>query len=262
MIVRVVKVGGRPLGDPTWVARFAATAARSSTPLVVVHGGGPEIDELSVRLGVGTERSGGRRITSPAGLELAGMVLSGLLNKRLVSALIGGGVDALGLSGEDGALVIAELAEAGTLGAVGEVSRVRVELLSHLLQIGLTPVISPISRGVGGGALNVNADDVAVAVAGALGAAELLFLTDVPAVRDERGECAHLERAHAEALLNSGVVHDGMAVKVDAALRGLSAGIGTVRIGGLEMLSDPEAGTRLGQGASGFRDEWLLEVGG
>lgn len=250
MMVRVVKIGGHPLGDPEWMTRFAEEAARSGTPLVVVHGGGPEIDALSMRLGVRTERSGGRRITSAAGLEIAGMVLSGTLNKRVVSALVGAGVDALGLSGEDGALVIADVAEGGVLGAVGQVAQVRAELLWRLLSLGLTPVISPISRSVDGSSLNVNADDVAVAVAAALGAVELLFLTDVAAVRDECGDRALLGAAAAEALLASGVIAGGMAVKVQAALRGVAAGIGVVRIGGLALLTDPTSGTRFYQEAA------------
>jgi acetylglutamate kinase len=257
---RVVKIGGRPLGDPAWVASFAAEVARAKTPLVIVHGGGPEIDALSTRLGVAVERQDGRRITSPAGLEVAGMVLSGVLNKRLVAALLDAGVDALGLSGEDGALILARVAEGGTLGRVGEVERVRTELLLHLLSLGLTPVLSPISRGVDGGALNVNADDAAVAIACALGAEEFLFLTDVSAVRDERGDLAHLREDQAAALLQSGVIRDGMAVKVRAGLRGLDAGLDAVRIGGLSMLLDGGSGTLLGRQDSRICSQTLLET--
>jgi acetylglutamate kinase len=233
------------LGDTGWVAAFAAEVALSSSPLVIIHGGGPEIDELSVRLGVTVERKGGLRVTSPAGLEVAAMVLNGVLNKRLVTALLDAGVDALGLSGEDGALLMAGLAEGGALGRVGEVLMVRTELLSNLLSLGLTPVISPISRGADGGPLNVNADDVAVAVACALGAEECLFLTDVSAVRDRVGEIEVLDAAEASSLLAAGVIADGMAVKVGAGLRGLDAGLDAVRIGGLAMLTDSSAGTLL-----------------
>lgn len=243
---RVVKIGGRPLGDPDWLSSFAAEVTRSTTPLLIVHGGGPEIDALSERLGVEVTRHEGRRLTTPAGLEVAGMVLSGSMNKRLVSALLGAGVDALGLSGEDGGLVLAEVAAGGALGRVGEVVEVRVQLLSNLLALGLTPVISPISRGTDGGSLNVNADDVAVAVASAVGASELIFLTDVAAVRDQAGaDLAVLAADRAEQLLDAGVVRDGMAVKVRAGLRGLGAGLDAVRIGGIELLTNAEAGTLL-----------------
>lgn len=245
MKVRVVKIGGRPLGDAAWLAEFAAMAARSATPLVVVHGGGPEVDSISVRLGVPVERRGGLRITTPEGLEVATMVLGGLLNKRLVDALRMAGVDALGLSGVDGALVTAQVVAGGALGRVGEVVNVRAELIHGLLGLGLLPVISPISRDAAGGALNVNADDAAVAIAAALGATELLFLTDVPAVRGPVGELSSLSAGEAEHLLEAGVIRDGMAVKVRAALRGVAAGLGGVRIGGVEILADSGRGTRI-----------------
>lgn len=243
---RVVKIGGRPLGDPSWLSAFAAEAARSATPLIVVHGGGTEIDALSERLGIAVERRDGKRVTTPAGLAVAGMVLSGAMNKRLVSALVGAGVDAVGLSGEDAGLVQADLAADGALGRVGEVVEVRGELFYKLLGIGLTPVVSPISRGSDGGTLNVNADDVAVAVASAVGASELLFLTDVSAVRGEDGgDLSVLPADEAEQLLATGVIRDGMAVKVRAGLRGISAGLTAVRIGGLDLLTDDDAGTLL-----------------
>jgi len=243
---RVVKIGGRPLGDPAWLSAFAAEAARSATPLIVVHGGGTEIDALSERLGIEVERRDGKRVTTPAGLAVAGMVLSGSMNKRLVSALVSAGVDAIGISGEDAGLVQAELAADGALGRVGEVVEVRAELLEKLLALGLMPVVSPISRGTDGGALNVNADDVAVAVASAVGASELLFLTDVAAVRGEDGgDLAALAADEAEHLLAIGVVRDGMAVKVRAGLRGIAAGLTAVRIGGLNVLTESDAGTLL-----------------
>lgn len=248
---RVVKIGGRPLGDPAWLSSFAAEVTRSTTPLIIVHGGGPEIDALSARLGIEIARHEGRRLTTPAGLEVAGMVLSGSMNKRLVSALLGAGVDALGLSGEDGGLVLAQVAAGGALGRVGEVAEVRVQLLSNLLALGLTPVISPISRGTDGGTLNVNADDVAVGIASAVGASELIFLTDVAAVRDHAGDdLTVLAADRAEQLLESGVIRDGMAVKVRAALRGLDAGVNAVRIGGLDLLTRAETGTLLTTAAS------------
>lgn len=243
---RVVKIGGRPLGDAAWLSSFAAEAARSTTPLIIVHGGGPEIDALSERLGIVVERHEGKRITTAEGLVVTGMVLSGTMNKRLVSALVGAGIDALGLSGEDGGLIVADVADGGALGRVGEVSAVRAELLEKLLGLGVTPVVSPVSRAVDGGTLNVNADDAAVAVASAVDASEFLFLTDVSAVRDADGsDIGSLTPAEAERLVEEGVIRDGMAVKVRAGLRGLAAGLPAVRIGGLELLTDPEAGTLL-----------------
>lgn len=242
--MRVVKIGGAVLGDPAWLREFAA-AARSSGPLVIVHGGGPEISALSGRLGVGVLWNGGRRVTSPEALDVASMVLTGRLNKRIVSALLDVGVDALGLSGEDGGLVTARLAEDGALGRVGVVERVRTDLLKWLAERGMVPVVSPISRGTDGGALNVNADEVATAIAASLRASELLYVTDVAGVRDEAGERARIGALEAAALAATGIASDGMAVKVRAALSALEAGVACVRIGRADMMRDAIVGTRI-----------------
>ncbi len=240
---RVVKVGGSVLSDAAWLAAFAAEVRASASPLVVVHGGGPEINRLAERLGVEFTWVNGRRATSPEVLDAAEMVLSGRINKRLVSALLDAGVDAVGLSGVDGALVSARVREGGALGLVGEVVAVRPEVPRALLAAGVTPVLSPISRGVSGGTLNVNADEVATAVAVALGAPELLYLTDVRAVRDGEAELAAITAEQAGALVAQGKATGGMAVKLEAARAALAGGVPCVRIGSLSILTDPEAGT-------------------
>lgn len=244
MNVRVVKIGGAALADPAWLASFGAGAAAASTPLVVVHGGGPEISALSERLGVSVAWSNGRRVTPPDALDVASMVLNGRVNKRIVAALLGAGADALGLSGEDGGLIAADMAEGGALGLVGRVAAVRSELLEWLLARGLIPVIAPISRGPSGEALNVNADEVAAAVAIALGASELVFVTDVAGVRDASGAITgSLSVDRAETLLECGVAAGGMAVKLRAALDALRRGVAQVRIGNVGVLQQPGAGT-------------------
>lgn len=245
MRCRVVKVGGSALADPGWLGRFATSVAGAADRLVVVHGGGPEMDDVSMRLGVAVERVAGLRVTTPEALDVAVMVLSGRTNKRLVSALLDAGVDAVGLSGEDGGLLLAEVADDGALGRVGNVVRVRVELPVQLLGAGVTPVISPVSRGTSGGALNVNADDAASAVAVALGAEELLFLTDVDGVRAGGLVRSDLDVAEAASLVTSGEASGGMAVKLDAATRAIEGGVPMVRIGGLGALTDRHAGTRV-----------------
>jgi acetylglutamate kinase len=255
---RVVKIGGAVLADAGWLGAFAAAVARapvaaSTVPhacgaargLVVVHGGGPEIDELCARLSIPVARHGGRRVTSPEALDAAAMVLTGRVNKRIVAALVSEGVSALGLSGEDAAVVRGELAEGGALGRVGAVDAVDASLLGALLALGLVPVLSPISRGPDGAPLNINADDVAAAVAVALGAAELVFITDVAGVSDGASVRATLTPADAGALLAAGVAAGGMAVKLQAALRALEAGVASVRIGPPSALHDAAAGTRL-----------------
>ena len=245
MNVRVVKVGGAALADDSWISSFAAAAANATTPLLIVHGGGPDITALSDRLGIAVEWRDGRRITSPEALDVASMVLNGRINKRLVAALLAAGVDAIGVSGIDGGVLRATLLEDGSFGRVGKVAAVRVDLLESLLALGHTVVLSPISLGADGGGLNVNADDVAAAVAAALGASELVFLTDVPGVRDGATVRTRLDADEAERLVRTGVANGGMGVKLTAAVKALDAGVPSVRIGDAKVLFDATAGTVL-----------------
>lgn len=241
--VQVVKIGGAALTDTEWLERFAAHANDGRTR-IIVHGGGPEVSALSERLGIEVKWQEGRRVTTPEALDVAAMVLSGRINKRIVRALRVAEVPALGISGEDG-VVEAVLAQGGQLGRVGAVAQVNTPLLKQLLDAGLVPVISPISADQSGESLNINADEVATAVAAAVGAAELLFLTDVPAVRDEGGNRAQLDGEEALDLVQRGVASGGMAVKLRAAVAALRASVGRVRVGGLEMMNNPAAGTLL-----------------
>jgi acetylglutamate kinase len=243
--IRVVKIGGAALSDAQWLTAFAGAAASSSAPLVVVHGGGPDITELSDRLGIEVRWHDGRRVTPPAALDVAAMVLSGRVNKRVVAALVTAGVDALGLSGIDGGLLRADLVEGGALGRVGRVVSVRAELLRALLGAGHTVVVSPISLGADGEALNVNADDAAAAVAAGLSASELVFLTDVPGVRDADGLRRWLNPSEAQGLVQAGVAHGGMGVKLRAGVQALDSGVPAVRIGDASVLYDLSAGTML-----------------
>jgi acetylglutamate kinase len=239
----VIKVGGNEVDDAEWVARLSA-AVRRRGGVVVVHGGGKEVTDLQRTLGAEPEWRDGLRVTSPQAMRAVSMVLSGLVNKRLVSALIGAGVDALGVSGEDASLLRAIVAADGAMGRTGKIVEVRVELLRTLTRTGLTPVISPVSRGPDGGPLNVNADDAAAAVAAALGAEELLFVSNVPGVLVDGRTRGGVDGDEVEEMIGSGVASGGMAPKLRAAARAAHA-VGSVRIGDLEMLRDADAGTRV-----------------
>jgi acetylglutamate kinase len=243
--VRVVKIGGSALADASWLRAFADAASTSGVPLVVVHGGGPDITALSERLGVEVRWHEGRRVTPPDALDVAAMVLTGRINKRIVATLLSAGVDAVGLSGIDGGLIRAHVADDGLLGRVGRVASVRPSLLRSLLAAGHTVVVSPISLGHDGEALNVNADDAAAAIAAALDATELVFLTDVPGVRDAAGMRKWLDPGEATALVDSGVASGGMGVKLGAGVRALHSGVPSVRIGDATVLFDAAAGTVL-----------------
>jgi acetylglutamate kinase len=236
--VEVLKVGGSELAREGFAADLAAVVASlvaAGGRAVVVHGGGPEIDALLARLGIERRFFAGQRVTDQPTLDAVEMMLSGHVNKRLVALLLAAGVDAVGLSGVDRGLVRVEPWSAA-LGRVGRVVAVRGEVLEDLLAAGVVPVLSPISLG-DDGPYNVNADHVAAAVAVALGAARLTFLTNVPGVKVGARWSRRLAARRAPGLMARGVIRDGMVPKVEAALGALGAGVGEVRITDLSGLA-------------------------
>jgi acetylglutamate kinase len=243
--ITLVKVGGNEVDDREWVARLAAAVAERKGGVVVVHGGGKEVTELQRALGAEPEWRDGLRVTTPEAIRAVAMVLSGVVNKRLVSALVSAGARAVGLSGEDDALISAVPARGGALGRTGEVAKVEPRLLLSLLEQGVVPVVSPVSRGPEGEALNVNADDAAAAVAAALGADRFLLVSNVPGVLRDGERIEEVGVGEVEGLIEGGVASGGMAPKLRAAARAAGAGVSEVRIGGLELLAGSASGTRI-----------------
>ena len=244
--VRVVKLGGNELDRPAWLEE-CARALVALDPVVVVHGGGRAVSAWSERLGLPVERRDGLRITTPEIAEVVELVLGGPVNRRVVAALRAAGLDAVGLSGVDGGLLTARPG-ATDLGHVGEIAHVRAALLESFLLAGLTPVIAPMAPEVGDGAAaprNVNADDAAAAIAGALRATELLLVSDVPGVQADGLVQPVLDGGDVDSLIETGAAADGMAAKLRAATAALRAGARAVRIGDLRLLTDPRAGTRI-----------------
>lgn len=241
----VVKVGGNDVDDPRWIGRLAERIAAAGAGVLLVHGGGKEVSELQRTLGAEPEWHEGLRVTTPEALRAVAMVLSGVVNKRLVSALIGAGRPAAGISGEDGPTLEAVPALGGRLGRTGEIVSVRPELIRSLLEAGVTPVVSPVSRGDDGGALNVNADDAASAIASGLKADRFLMVSNVAGVLREGERIEAVTTEELEGLIRGGVASGGMVPKLRAAMRAAAAGIREVRIGDLELLTDPAAGTRI-----------------
>jgi acetylglutamate kinase len=247
-MTRVIKIGGRVQSDPHLPAALAAAHRAEPGGVVVVHGGGDDVTALQRRLGQEPTFVGGRRVTSAAELDIVRMVLSGSANKRLVAALIGAGVKAAGISGEDGALLQARVADGAPLGRVGEHVTADAALVRDLLARGWLPVVSPVARDADsttGDALNVNGDDAAAALAGALGADELVFVADVAGVVVREGVAASLATDDAADLIRSGVAAGGMAAKLEAGFAALSKGVKRVRIANLDALDDPTQGTSL-----------------
>jgi acetylglutamate kinase len=249
--MRVVKVGGRAQADPRFASALSEAWNNSPKSLCVVHGGGDEISAMQRALGREATFIGGRRVTSESDLDLLRMVLSGLVNKRLVNALVTAGIPAVGLSGEDDSLIGAQIIDADSLGFAGRPTAINVQLLRTLIDAGSMPVISPVGYDAAsgkGGALNVNGDDAAAAIAAALDAEELLLIADVEGVLDARGELVQaLSIESSRDLITSGIAAGGMAAKLESAHAALLAGVDRVRICDIAGLADSERGTFITQ---------------
>lgn len=243
-MTRVIKIGGRAQGDPALVQALVE-AHRAAPALCVVHGGGDEVTTLQRALGQEPTFVNGRRVTSAEEITLVRMVLSGTVNKRLVGAWLVAGLPAVGISGEDGALLGCDVFGDGSLGAVGQPARVDPAVLRALLDAGFVPVVSPVGRFLSDGSgCNVNGDDAAAAIAGALGASELLLVADVDGFRDASGSVvASLDASTAADQIAAGVATGGMIAKLEAALRALDHGVTRVRIGGVRAIADASQGT-------------------
>ncbi len=242
MDITLLKVGGAELqaGPELEALADGIAALVQRTRLIVVHGGGPEIARWQERIGLQPHFVEGLRITDEASLEVAEMVLSGAVNKRLTARLVQRGVRALGLSGVDGGLLRATriVHSAGDLGRVGEIQSVDTALLDLLLAQGLLPVVSPISLGDDGRALNVNADHAAMVIGSAMGVGEVIFLTNVPGVLEQGAVLPSLGAERARRMIESGEISGGMIPKVRSALTAVGLGVAAVRITNLQGLTE------------------------
>lgn len=244
----VIKISGHELDDPATLARLAGVVRDLPAQAVIVHGGGKEITALQTQLGIEPRYVDGLRVTDAASLAVVEMALCGVINKRVVRTLLEAGLDACGLSGVDRGLVRAHKMAHPTVDMqfTGEIEAVNADALSPLLDAGITPVIAPVCAGDGTN-YNVNADHVAGALAAALGASRLVFLSNVTGVLADGVLLPHLTPAHTQALIASGVITGGMIPKVQTALGVLNAGVREVVITNL-------AGLAAGSG-TGFRKE-------
>ncbi len=222
----VIKFGGNALSDET-AKRFAEsvkTVKDTGANLIIVHGGGPQINAMLEQLNIQSHFVNGMRFTDDKTLAVAEMVLAGSVNKMLTKNLLSAGVNAVGLSGTDGNLLTATKltqhhGEPIDLGYVGEVQAVNTELLTQLLNAGLTPVIAPIANGNDYQTLNINADIAAGEIAKALAADALILMTNISGLLDAKQEVIHhINKAGIEALIQDGIINGGMIPKVQAAL--------------------------------------------
>jgi acetylglutamate kinase len=223
----LIKIGGSTLGADDTSFADVAELQRTGARIIIVHGGGPETTSWMAKMGVRAEFADGLRVTDEAGLSVATAVLAGLVNKRLVAELAAKGVRAFGLSGVDGGLVRGTVTKP-ELGFVAGSVEVDAGPLDAVLAAGYVPVISPIGTSANDPAqmLNINADTVAGAIAIAVGATQLVFLTDVDGILDAHGRLLKkIPLEMAEGLMTSGVVKGGMIPKLDACVRAGTAGV-------------------------------------
>src|SRR5271163_2402591 len=261
----VVKYGGHAMGEEAKGRDFARDMVlleQSGVNPVVVHGGGPQIGSMLEKLGIQSRFSGGLRVTDKPTVEIVEMVLAGSINKQIVGTINSQGGRAIGLCGKDGNMVIArkvtriaadgDVGDVVDLGFVGEPDKVDTTVLEQVLGRELIPVLAPVAQGADGQTYNVNADTFAGAIAGALGAKRLLFLTAVPGVLDkDKNLIKQLKVEEIRELIADGTITGGMIPKVETCIYALERGVeGVVILDGkiphaglIELLTDHGAGT-------------------
>ncbi len=263
----VVKYGGHAMGDAALGQAFARDIAllkQSGVNPIVVHGGGPQIAAMLAKMGIELRFEGGLRVTDEKTVEIVEMVLAGSINKEIVALINAEGEWAIGLCGKDGNMVFAEKAHKTVrdpdsniervldLGFVGEPVEVDRTLLDLLARSEMIPVLAPVAPGRDGHTYNINADTFAGAIAGAVKAKRLLFLTDVPGVLDKDKKLIdELTVAQAKALIADGTVSGGMIPKVETCIEAIERGVeGVVILNGktphsvlLELFTEHGAGT-------------------
>ena len=232
--VVVVKFGGNAMGDADAMAEFARDIVlmkQVGMNPVVVHGGGPMINQMLDKLGIKTEFVRGQRVTDQDTVEVVEMVLTGLVNKRIVQAIMDEGGRAVGLSGKDDDLMVAEALNP-ELGFVGRPVEMNVQVLRDLNAAGIIPVVAPVATGMDMlETFNVNGDTAAGAIAGALKADRLLLLTDVPGIKDATGEVVtQLSPDQVRAMIADGTIQGGMIPKAETALMAVEQGVRAVVI--------------------------------
>ena len=253
----VVKFGGNAMSSPELFEQFAQDIVMMHSVgmrPVVIHGGGPQIGEWLRRMGKDSEFVDGQRVTDAETLEVVQMVLKGKVNSDIVSALNVHGPIAVGLSGQDAGLIEAEERDP-LLGFVGDVTRINPSIITRLLAMDLIPVVSTVGSDSDGQAYNINADAVAGAIAEALDAQKLIFLTDVAGLlRDVHDPASLIQRvstSEAAELIDDGTIAGGMIPKIEGCLQAINRGVSEVHlIDGrvphallLELFTDAGVGT-------------------
>lgn len=242
----VVKAGGGVFGDPAATRALVEQIAvlhSLGIRVVFVHGGGPQLTEVTEKLGVPTQMIEGRRVTDAQSIDATAMVLSGLINTRILAACRELGVPALGISGVDAGLIQAHKRAPVKLqgsdaivdyGFVGDIDYIDTDVIKKLLDAGLMPVISPLSSDDAGTLLNINADTVAAAIGAALGAEKLVLCTGAPGIlsdiTDPTSVVSYTDLAGLAKLRSEGRINDGMLPKAKAIENAINGGVQRVHV--------------------------------
>lgn len=232
--VVVVKFGGNAMGDDAQMADFARDIVlmrQVGMNPVVVHGGGPMINDMLGKLGIESQWVRGKRVTDKATVEVVEMILAGLVNKRIVQAINDQGGRAVGICGKDDDLMVCE-PDDPELGFVGKPVEMNVQVIRDLYNAGIIPVIAPVGTGVNDNeTFNVNGDTAAGAIAGALQADRLLLLTDVTGVKNKAGEViTQMTPDEVHAMIEDGTIAGGMIPKTETAMQAIKEGVRAVVI--------------------------------
>ena len=255
-MITVVKIGGNVIDNEATLERFVADFAQLPSPKILIHGGGKLATRLAEKLEIPTTMIEGRRVTDAATLDVVIMVYAGLINKQVVAKLQREGCNALGFSGADGNMIPAvrrnpEPLDYGFVGDI-EASKINTQLLSSLLESGVTPVFSAITHDGNGTLLNSNADSVASAVAVAASTIDetnLIFCFEKQGVlrdvEDDSSVISLITKDDYPILRSEGVISKGMIPKIDNAFRAIDEGVKSVTIKHSERVADPTAGTTI-----------------
>ncbi|MFT4715062.1 MAG: acetylglutamate kinase [Paracoccaceae bacterium] len=229
----VVKFGGNAMGDDDAMNTFARDVVlmqQIGVNPIIVHGGGPMINEMLTRLEIKSEFVNGKRVSDAATVEVVEMVLSGRVNNRIVQAINDQGGKAVGLSGKDANLLVCDLVDPA-LGLVGDPTDVDPGVLTDLAASGYIPVVAPLGVGRDGATLNINGDTVAGAIAAAMNADRLLLLTDVSGIKNAKGEVVtRMDPDQVRAMIADGTISGGMIPKAETALAAIEGGVRAVVI--------------------------------
>ena len=250
----LIKIGGRAASDEAALSALAAEMAglKEQYSFFFVHGGGAEVTKVSAVFGLEAVFENGVRKTSPEEMDVVDMVLGGKMNKYIVRLFASCGLNAVGISGADGGIFTGEAVAEGS--RTGKVTETAPELLNTLSGAGFLPVISSVSMDDKGGALNINADEAALAVAESIPVDSLIFISDIPGILKDENVINELTPAEIKQEIDAGVISGGMIPKVESSVEALRKGVKSVIIGGynkdgdLAELLDGKLGTRIYNG--------------